>query len=186
VYTATKISLFEVIYGVPPPSLLFYVLGTTKIQAVDDLLRSRTELLQDLRLNLNVARDRMKIQADQHRREMVFNVRDHIYLKLQPYHQNSVNFRRSLKLSPHYFGPYRVLARIGPVAYRLELPIGSLIHDVFNVCLLKQHVGTAPPASPILPPVSEAATLLPQPEVILDKRIIQKGRYCPRTEILVK
>jgi hypothetical protein len=186
VHTATKISPFEAVYGVPPPSLLSYVPGTTKIQAVDDLLHSRTELLQDLRLNLNVARDRMKLQADQHRREVVFNVGDHVYLKLQPYHQNSVNFRRSLKLSPRYFGPYRVLARIGPVAYRLELPIGSLIHDVFHVSLLKRHVGTAPPASPVLPPVSEAATLLPQPEVILDRRIIQKGRYRPRTEILVK
>ena len=107
-------------------------------------------------------------------------------MKLQPYHQNSIVYRRSLKLSPRYFLPYRVLARIGLVAYRLELYVSSLIHDVFHVSLLKRHMGTTPPASVILPPVSKASTLLLQPEVILDKRIIQKGRYCPRTEILVK
>jgi len=82
--------------------------------------------------------------------------------------------------------PYRILARIGLVAYRLELSVSSLIHDVFHVSLLKRHVGTTPPASVILPPVSKASTLLLQPEVILDKRIIQKGWYYLRTEILVK
>jgi len=82
VHTATKLSPFEVVYGVPPPSLLSYVPGTTKIQAVDDLLRSRSELLRELRLNLNVARDRMKMQADQSRKDVVFNVGDYVYLKL--------------------------------------------------------------------------------------------------------
>jgi hypothetical protein len=186
VHTATKLSPFEVVYGVPPPSLLSYVPGTTKIQVVDDLLRSRSELLCELRLNLNVARDRMKMQADQSRKDVVFNVGDYVYLKLQPYRQNSVNFRRSLKQSPRFFGPYRVLARVGSVAYRLELPVGSLIHDVFHVSLLKKHVGTLAPASPVLPPISKDSTLLPQPEAILDKRIIQKGRYRPRKELLVK
>ena len=156
VHTATKLSPFEVVYGVPPPSLLSYVPGTTKIQVVDDLLRSRSELLCELRLNLNVARDRMKMQADQSRKDVVFNVGDYVYLKLQPYRQNSVNFRRSLKLSPQFFRPYRVLARVGSVA------------------------------SPVLPPVSKDSTLLPQPEAILDKRIIQKGRYRPHKELLVK
>jgi hypothetical protein len=128
----------------------------------------------------------MKMQADQSRKDVVFNVGDYVYLKLQPYRQNSVNFRRSLKLSPRFFGPYRVLARVGSIAYRLELPVGSLIHDVFHVSLLKKHVGTLAPASPVLPPISKDSTLLPQPEAILDKRIIQKGRYRPRKELLVK
>ncbi|KAL5844477.1 hypothetical protein ACOSQ3_010531 [Xanthoceras sorbifolium] len=180
-----NLSPFEAVYGVPPPTMLSYVPGTTKVQAVDDYLRTRTEILQDLRQNLTVARDRMKSRADQNRREVTFDVGDYVYLKLQPYRQRSVTFRSSLKLSPCFFGPYQVLSRIGPVAYKLDLPAGSLIHDVFHVSLLKKQVGPLPATAPILPPVSNVPSLL-QPEAILDRRVTQKGKFRPKTEILVK
>lgn len=125
VHSSTKISPFEAVYGQPPPTLLSYIPGTTKVQAVEDLLRSRGEILRELRRNLADARDRMKIHADQHRREVVFEIGDYVYLKLQPYRQKTVAFRSSMKLSPRFFGPYKVLARIGPVAYKLELPEDS-------------------------------------------------------------
>ena len=132
-----------------------------------------------------MARDRMKSQADQHRRDIVYEVGDYVYLKLQPYHQHSVVFRGSLKLAPRFFGPYKILARVGPVAYRLQLPDGSQIHDVFHVSLLKKRVGSVH-SSPTLPPTSDDFTILPQPEAILDTHIIRKGKYRPKTEILVK
>lgn len=187
VHTSTKISPFEAVYGIPPPTLLSYVPGTTHIHAVDKTLRDRDSILKDLRRNLVVAQNRMKTQADHHRREVVFTVGDYVYLKLQPYRQKSVAFRSSLKLAPRYFGPYRILERIGPVAYKLALPAGSQIHNVFHVSLLKKFVGHVPPAVMELPPVSEdTSTILPQPECVLDKRIIRKGAYRPKTEILVK
>ncbi|KAH9651124.1 hypothetical protein KPL70_026631 [Citrus sinensis] len=187
VHTSTKISPFEAVYGIPPPMLLSYVPGTTHIHAVDERLRDRDSILKDLRRNFVVAQNRMKTQADHHRREVVFTVGDYVYLKLQPYRQKSVAFRSSLKLAPRYFGPYRILERIGPVAYKLALPAGSQIHNVFHVSLLKKFVGHVPPAVMELPPVSEdTSTILPQPECVLDKRIIRKGAYRPKTEILVK
>ncbi|KAL5831744.1 hypothetical protein ACOSQ4_017098 [Xanthoceras sorbifolium] len=186
IHSSTKMTPFEAVYGVKPPSLLAYVPGTTRVQAVEDHFRDRTVILQTLRHNLNLARDCMKTQADQKRREVHFQVGDFVYLKLQPFRQNTVAFRSSLKLAPRFFGPFEIIEKIGPVAYRLGLPPGSQIHNVFHVSLLRKCLGTRPQVISSRPPVSEDSTILPSPAKILDRRIIRKGKYRPKTEILVK
>ena len=186
IHSSTKMTPFEVVYGVPPPNLLAYIPGTSRIQAVDEYLRDRDTILLELRHNLQLAQNRMKCQADQHRREVSFTMGDYVYLKLQPYRQTSVAFRASLKLAPRFFGPYKVLEKVGLVAYKLALPPGSQIHDVFHVSLLRKHLGPVTPSSPELPPVSVTSVVLPQPEVVLDRRVIRKGNYSPKSEILVK
>ncbi|GJY36212.1 transposon ty3-G gag-pol polyprotein [Tanacetum coccineum] len=182
VHSSTKMTPFQVVYGRAPPKLIPYVPGTTNVQAVDEYLRDRDELLRQLRVNLLAAQHRMKIQADHHRRDLEFEVGDLVFVKLQPYRQMSVAFRGSNKLSPRFFGPYRVLGKVGPVAYRVELPPGSLIHDVFHVSLLRKCVG------PVTDPIPAAIDVpqTPQPECILDERVVQKGKYRPKTELLVK
>ena len=116
---------FEVVYGISPPNLLLYIPSTTKVQAVDEYLRDHSTILRELQHNLNLARNRMKTQANQHCREVHFQVGDFVYSKLQPYRQSSVTFRGSLKLAPRFFGPFEILAKVGLVAYRLTLPSGS-------------------------------------------------------------
>ena len=66
---------------------------------------------------------------------------DWVYLKLQSYKHSSIEHRKNHKLSPQYFGPYRVLKRIRAVAYQLELPLGSRVYPVFHISLLKKKVG---------------------------------------------
>ena len=88
--------------------------------------------------------------------------------------------------NPHFFGLFKVSTRVGLVAYKLELPAGSQIHDVFHVSLLNQKLGPISSVSPLLPPVTDTSIILPQPKLKLGSGIIRKGCYCPKMEILVK
>ncbi|XXG72481.1 hypothetical protein AAC387_Pa07g1567 [Persea americana] len=168
---------YKAVYGVPPPSpprLFSYTARTTSVQAMEDLLRSRNQILSILKENLLVAHDRMKHLADRNRTDREFTVGDWVYLRLQPYRQHFVAMRKVLKLSLRYYGPYQVVQRIGPVAYKLDLPATSRIHLVFHVSNLKKKLGTAAQPQVVLPPVTAEGVLQPHPEAILDRRMVKE------------
>jgi ribosomal protein L21E len=79
-------------------------------------------MVASVRQHLFRAQQRMKAQANKGRLERTFAVGDSVYLKLQPYVHSSLAPWAHQKLSLHYFGAYKVVERIGSVAYKLELP----------------------------------------------------------------
>jgi len=149
-------------------------------------LQDRDSLLRDLSRNLRLAQERMTSHANQWRREVSFEVGDYVYLKLQPYRQTTVAFRSSLKLSPQFYGPFQILSKVGLVAYRLDLLKDCQIHNVFHVSLLRKHLGSITPLSSQLPPLAYDSSVLPQPASILARCEIQKGKYRPKAEVLLK
>jgi hypothetical protein len=67
---------------------------------------------------------------------------DHVFLRLQPYKNTSLKVEYCQKLSPKCYGPYTILKKVGPVAYRLSLSIHSKLHIIFHVSCLKKVIGT--------------------------------------------
>lgn len=79
-HSATGLTPFEVIYGVPPLRLLSYVKGTTEVQEVDQVLKSREQILHPLKEHLHQAQHWMKQMADRHCTERSFEVGDWVFL----------------------------------------------------------------------------------------------------------
>ena len=90
---------FQALYGRLPPTIPHYLMGTTPVHAVDQNLTSRDAILRQLKTNLHAATNRMKQVADSKRRNIEYQVGDMVFLKLQPYWQQSVFCRASQKLA---------------------------------------------------------------------------------------
>ena len=127
----------------------------------------------------------MKHLANCNRTDREFVVGDWVYLCLQPYRQHSVAMRKVLKLSPRYYGPYQVVQRIGPVAFKLDLPATSRIHQLFHVSNLRKKLGADVQPQVVLSLVTAEGVLQPLPEAILDRCMVKK-RNRAVTEVLVK
>ena len=124
----------------------------------------------------------MKQQADAHRSDKAFNIGDWVFIKLQPYKQQSAAYRRNHKLSPLYFGPYQVEDRIGAVAYKLKLPSEASIHPVFHVSQLK---ATVPPNVNVSAKFPMVPSTPPLPIAVLDQKLVKRGRQAA-TKVLIQ
>ncbi|KAL0549014.1 hypothetical protein IC582_013494 [Cucumis melo] len=105
-----------------------------------ELVQSTNEAIQKIRSRMHTAQSRQKSYADVRRKDLEFEIGDKVFLKVAPM-KGVLRFERWGKLSPRFVGPFEILERIGPVAYRLALPPSlSAVHDVFHVSMLRKYV----------------------------------------------
>ncbi|GKB89285.1 ty3-gypsy retrotransposon protein [Tanacetum coccineum] len=148
---SNRVDTILVVVDRDPPPLPPYVADETKNADFKHQLIERDDMLKLLRSNLVKAQDRMRNQANTKRREQSFQEGDYVFVSIQPYRQKTLAKRRYEKLSPRFYGPYRILRKVGLVAYKLELPPDARIHLVFHVSMLKPAHGSFPsnPAPPL-------------------------------------
>ncbi|GJY06824.1 hypothetical protein Tco_0373878 [Tanacetum coccineum] len=98
---------------------------------------------------MQAARDRQKSYADLKRKPMEFQVGDKVMLKVLPW-KGVVRFGKRGKLNPRYVGPFKVIEKVGEVAYKLELLEElSRVHNTFHVSNLKKCHADEPLAVPL-------------------------------------
>lgn len=116
-HTTLQSTPFEVVYGTKPRCIPGQNRVHTNISSLETMLAEKQQQWATLKEILVGAQARMKDYADQNRSVREFAVGDLVYLKLQPYRQVTVAIRKNLKLSAKFFGPYKILDKIGKVAY---------------------------------------------------------------------
>ena len=90
--------------------------------------------------NLKTVRDRQRSYVDNRCRDLQFEIGDRVFLKTSPW-KGVLRFLRRGKFSPRFIGPYEIVSKVGPVAYRLKLPSElSRIHDTFHVSMLRKYI----------------------------------------------
>jgi hypothetical protein len=153
-HMSIRMSLFRALYGYDAPSFMEIVFGDNRVPRAKEWVEESQRILQSVRENLQLAQNQQKIYADRHR--------------VEPYRQSSLKRSGAKKLKSKLYGPYKVIRRIGEVAYELKLSEGSKIHNVFHVSCLKKAGGQQVSISKELPPLDEEGQLELVPKEVLE------------------
>ncbi|GJY67764.1 putative reverse transcriptase domain-containing protein, partial [Tanacetum coccineum] len=153
-----KVAPFEALYGRKCRSLVCWAeVGDVQL-AGQEIIHETTEKIVQIRQRLQAARDRQRSYANVRRKPLEFQVGDHVMLKVSP-RKGVIHFGKRGKLNPRYIGPFKILKRVGPVAYKLELPEElSNVHITFHVSNLKKCL-------------SDESLVIPMKELRLDDKL---------------
>ncbi|KAD4981862.1 hypothetical protein E3N88_18533 [Mikania micrantha] len=163
---------FEALYGRKCWSPICWTkVGESQITG-SEIIQETTNKIRQIRDNLLAAHSRQKSYADKRRKPLEFEVGDMVLLKVSPW-KGVVRFGKKGKLAPRYVGPFKILERIGKVAYKLELPLElSNVHPIFHVsnlrkCLADQDLQV--PLDDIR--VDDAMHFVEKPVEIMDREV---------------
>nr|GEZ40044.1 reverse transcriptase domain-containing protein [Tanacetum cinerariifolium] len=129
---------FEALYSRKCRSLIMWAeVGEGQLIG-PELVQEISEKISQIKDRLKAARDRQKSYTDKRRKPLEFSVGDYVLLKVSPW-KGVVRFMKKAKLAPRFVGTFEIIKKVGPMAYRLDLPEElNGVHDTFHVSNLKK------------------------------------------------
>ncbi|GJZ44822.1 hypothetical protein Tco_0592418 [Tanacetum coccineum] len=157
-HASIKTTPFEALYGRKCRSPVCWAkVGDVQLTG-PEIIHETTEKIVKIRQRLQAARDRQRSYANVKRKPLEFQVGDRVMLKVSP-RKGVIRFGKRGKLNPWYIGPFKILKRVGPVAYKLELPEELRnVHNTFHVSNLKKCL-------------SDESLVIPMKELRLDDKL---------------
>nr|GEX51680.1 putative reverse transcriptase domain-containing protein [Tanacetum cinerariifolium] len=103
-----------------------------------ELVQKTTKKISQIKNGLKAVGDCQKSCADKRRKPLDFSVGDYVLLKVSPW-KGVVRFGKKWKLAPRFVGPFEIIEKVGPVAYKLDFPEElDGFHDTFYMSNLKK------------------------------------------------
>ncbi|GKB39058.1 putative reverse transcriptase domain-containing protein [Tanacetum coccineum] len=148
-HASIKAAPYEALYGRKCRSPVCWAeVGEAQLTG-PEMIQETTEQIVLIKHRIQAAQDQQKSYADLKRKSMEFEVGDRVMLKVSPW-KGVVRFGKRGKLNPRYVRPFKVLAKVGKVSYRLELPQElSRVHHTFHVSNLKKCYADEPLVMPL-------------------------------------
>ncbi|GKA47786.1 putative reverse transcriptase domain-containing protein [Tanacetum coccineum] len=120
-HTSIKAAPFEALYGQKCRSPICWAEVRDAQLTGPEIVHETTKKIIKIKKHIQAARDRQKSYADRRRKPLEFEVGAKVMLKVSPW-KGVIRFGKRGKLNPRYIGPFKILAKVGILAYRLELP----------------------------------------------------------------